>query len=81
MITTVSTKGQIVLPSELRQEDRIKPGEQFEVRRLDAGEYLLKRKAPPCNAGLVDWLLSCPHKGCLEPMKFPDTTDHIAVDL
>jgi len=36
MKATVSSKGQIVLPAELRHEDRIKPGEEFEVQRLES---------------------------------------------
>ena len=43
MKTTVSTKGQIVLPAELRQRDGIAPGQEFEVERLDADEYRLRR--------------------------------------
>jgi AbrB family looped-hinge helix DNA binding protein len=63
MRTTVSTKGQIVLPAELRQRDGISPGQEFEVERLDADEYRLRRVSPPPNDGLVDWLLACPEKG------------------
>jgi len=63
MRTTVSTKGQIVLPAELRQRDGIVPGQEFEVERLDADEYRLHRVAPSPNEGLVDWLLACPDKG------------------
>ncbi len=63
MKTTVSTKGQIVLPAELRQLDRIEPGQEFEVERIDADEYRLTRVAPAPNEGLVDWLLACPEKG------------------
>ena len=61
MKTTVSSKGQIVLPAELRQQDRIEPGQEFEVDRLDRGEYRLRRTAP-ANEGVVDWLLACPEK-------------------
>lgn len=63
MRTTVSTKGQIVLPAELRQRDGILPGQEFEVERLDADEYRLRRISPPPNEGLVEWLLACPQKG------------------
>ncbi len=63
MRTTVSTKGQIVLPAELRQRDDIKAGQEFEVERLDADEYRLRRVSPAPNEGLVDWLLACPGKG------------------
>ena len=65
--TTVSTKGQLVLPVEIRQQDNIKPGQEFEIERLDRGEYRLVRVAPPPNEGLVDWLLACPEKAIPSP--------------
>ncbi|MBA2301045.1 MAG: AbrB/MazE/SpoVT family DNA-binding domain-containing protein [Acidobacteria bacterium] len=37
MKTTVSSKGQIVLPAELRQLDTIEAGQEFEVERIAAG--------------------------------------------
>jgi AbrB family looped-hinge helix DNA binding protein len=61
--TTVSSKGQIVLPADIRSRDRIEAGQEFEVERIDRGEYRLLRREPPPNEGLVDWLLSCPEKG------------------
>jgi AbrB family looped-hinge helix DNA binding protein len=60
MRTTISTKGQIVLPAELRAADRIEPGEEFEVDRVGPDEYRLTRVMPPPNQGVVDWLRSCP---------------------
>jgi AbrB family looped-hinge helix DNA binding protein len=63
MKTTVSSKGQIVLPAEIRKQDRIGAGQEFEIERLDRGEYRLRRRSTRPNDGLVDWLLSCPHKG------------------
>ena len=63
MKTTVSSKGQIVLPAEFRQQDRIEAGQEFEVERLDRGEYRLVRRTDRPNEGVVDWLLSCPEKG------------------
>ncbi|NUN95976.1 MAG: AbrB/MazE/SpoVT family DNA-binding domain-containing protein [Candidatus Omnitrophica bacterium] len=63
MTTTVSSKGQIVLPAELRRQDGIEPGQQFEVERLDRGEYRLVRRSPIPNEGLVKWLHDCPEKG------------------
>jgi AbrB family looped-hinge helix DNA binding protein len=64
----VSSKGQIVLPAALRQRDRILPGHQFEIERLEAGQYLLKKQPTQDNEGLVDWLLACPEKGWFEPV-------------
>ena len=53
MKTVVSSKGQIVLPAEIRQQDGIKPGQQFQVERIDRGEYrLIRREAAP-NEGLT----------------------------
>jgi AbrB family looped-hinge helix DNA binding protein len=62
MKTTVSSKGQIVLPAEIRQQDRIEAGQEFEVERIDSGEYLLKRRSAVANEGVVAWLLECPEK-------------------
>jgi AbrB family looped-hinge helix DNA binding protein len=73
MKTTVSSKGQIVLPAEIRRQDRIEPGQEFEVERLDRGDYRLRRTRPPANAGLVDLLLSCPEKGFFVPIESEST--------
>jgi AbrB family looped-hinge helix DNA binding protein len=73
MKTTVSTKGQIVIPSEFREQDGIEPGQVFEVERIDRGEYRLVRRAPPPNEGVVDWLLSCPEKGFFTPIESEST--------
>ena len=67
MKTTVSSKGQIVLPAGLRQQDRIEPGDEFEVDRLDRGEYRLRRTASS-NEGVIDWLLACPEKDFFVPI-------------
>jgi AbrB family looped-hinge helix DNA binding protein len=62
MKTTVSSKGQIALPAELRQQDQIEAGQEFEVERIDRGEYRLVRRRTRANEGVVDWLLACPEK-------------------
>ena len=74
MKTTVSSKGQIVLPAELRLQDRIEAGQVFEVERLDRGEYRLVRRPAHPNEGVVDWLLACPAKGFFRPIE-SDSTD------
>jgi AbrB family looped-hinge helix DNA binding protein len=79
MKTTVSTKGQIILPAELRQRDGIDAGQEFEVERIDRGEYRLKRTERRRNDGLVKLLLACPVKGWFEPMDRKETTDDIKV--
>jgi AbrB family looped-hinge helix DNA binding protein len=81
MTTTVSSKGQIVLPAELRQRDGIRTGEKFDVERLDDGEYLLKRRAPRLNRGLVALLLACPVKDWFAPMDRTETTDDIHLPI
>lgn len=58
----MSTKGQIILPAEFRKMDNVQPGEEFDVERLDCGEYRLVRRTAPLNNGAVDWLLACPEK-------------------
>ncbi len=73
MRTKVSSKGQIVLPAELRREDRIKPGQQFEVERVRRGEYRLLRRPAYPNEGLVDLLLKCPAKGFFVPIESEST--------
>jgi AbrB family looped-hinge helix DNA binding protein len=76
MTTTVSSKGQIVLPAKLRQEDGIRPGEEFEVERVEPGAYLLKRRARR-NEGMVKLLLACPVKGWFQPLDRSETTNEI----
>ena len=73
MITKVSTKGQIVLPAEIRQQDRIEAGQEFDIERVDRGEYRLKRRSSPPNEGVVDWLLACPEKGFFVPIESEST--------
>ncbi len=73
MKTTVSSKGQIVLPAEIRQQDGIKAGQEFEVERLDRGEYRLVRRTARPNEGVVDWLLACPEKGFFVPIESEST--------
>ena len=72
MTTTVSSKGQIVLPAEFRRRDRIEAGQEFEIERVNPGEYRLVRRTPT-NQGLVDWLLSCPDKGYFVPIESEST--------
>jgi AbrB family looped-hinge helix DNA binding protein len=71
--TSVSSKGQIVLPAELRKKDRILAGQKFTVQRVEAGEYRLVRQKLKKTKGLVEWLLSCPVKGHIELIKSEST--------
>lgn len=69
----MSTKGQIVLPSEIRRQDGLEPGDEFEIERIERGEYRLVRLTPPRNQGLLDWLLACPEKGFFVPLESEST--------
>ncbi|HUE72895.1 MAG TPA: AbrB/MazE/SpoVT family DNA-binding domain-containing protein [Pirellulaceae bacterium] len=39
----MSTKGRITLPADFRNRDNVRAGEEFDISRVQAGEYLLKR--------------------------------------
>jgi len=75
MKTRVSSKGQIVIPADLRRMDGIEIGQEFDVERVDRGEYRLVRREPPPNAGAVDWLLSCPEKDFFVPIDSESTDE------
>lgn len=75
--TTVSTKGQIVLPAEIRSQDRILPGQEFQVERLEPGIYRLQRVRGRRNDGLVKLLESCPVRGWFEPLPRTESTDDV----
>jgi AbrB family looped-hinge helix DNA binding protein len=77
MKTRISTKGQIVLPGAIREQDSIEPGQEFEVERVDRGEYVLKRKAPRRNQGLMRLLLACPVKDWFQPIARTETTKNL----
>jgi bifunctional DNA-binding transcriptional regulator/antitoxin component of YhaV-PrlF toxin-antitoxin module len=73
MKTCISSKGQIVLPAELRHMDRIEAGQEFKVERIDRGEYRLVSISAPPNRGVVDWLLECPEKDFFVPIESEST--------
>ncbi len=75
MKTTLSAKGQIVLPAELRAQDRLRTGQKFAVERVEDGAYLLRKLSEPEQIDLVDWLLACPVKGYFQsiPSESTDT--------
>ena len=78
MTTNIGQRGQIVLPKAIRTSRKIQPGDDFEViaDEDDFDLILLRRIRPTANAGLVQHLAACPHKGPLaaparrrEPMR------------
>lgn len=77
----MSSKGQIVIPSEIRRADHVVSGQRFEIEREAAGTYRLRLVSQP-NEGFVDWLLSCPDKEFLaEPARGERTSDLSAPEL
>jgi hypothetical protein len=62
-----------VLPAELRERDKVAAGQQFDIERLGAGEYLLTRQPTEPNEGLVNWLLACPVKDWFQPIESEST--------
>ena len=68
MRARVSSEGRIVLPAELRRQDRIEAGQEFDIERLGRGDYRLKLRSKSANDGLIDWLLACPGKGFFVPI-------------
>ena len=75
MTTVVSSKGQIVLPAELRRRDRIEVGQEFDIERVDRGEYRLVMRQPSTREGTIDWLLDCPAKGYFTSIDSDSTDD------
>ena len=73
MRTTISSKGQIVLPAEFRRIDRVTSGQEFDVERLDRGDYRLVRREAAPNEGVIDWLLACPQKDFFVPINSEST--------
>lgn len=73
MKTTVSSKGQIILPAEFRLMDRIESRQEFGIKRLGRGKYRLVRRAAHPNNGPIDWLLACPTKGFFMPVSTEQT--------
>lgn len=75
MKTKISSKGQIVLPAELREQDAIRAGEQFEIERVQAGHYVLKKLPVQGSPGLVEWLRACPEQNWFKPIESESTAD------
>lgn len=69
MKTRIFSKGQLILPAKLRAQDRIKPGQQFEIERLSAGKYRLKTLTRPAKPGLLRWLLNCPERNWFKSIR------------
>ena len=74
MKTQLTSKGQIILPAELREKDQLLPGQVFEIQRLGCGEYLLKKTASPGQPDLLKCLQSCPSQDWFVPIHGESTS-------
>ena len=79
MRTRISLKGQIVLPAEVRRQDQVEAGQEFEVERLDRGDYRLVRRASRPNVGVVDLAARLPREGVLRPCRVGEAGSSIAL--
>ena len=78
MTTVLSQKGQIVLPSAVREQMHLEPGHDFEVFIDDEDTITLRRINRPPNRGLVDHLLACPYPFEI-PTRAKDSTRPISL--
>ena len=58
METTVSSKGQVVIPKEIRDRHGLDPGTRLEVE--DRGDVIVLRRAGPGKKYTIDDLLALP---------------------
>ena len=72
MTTVLSQKGQIVLPSAVREQMHLQPGQDFEVIIDDEDTILLRRVSRPPNHGLIALLQACPY-----PFEMPPTANDL----
>ena len=61
------------MPAEIRRQDRIEAGQEFDIERIGRGEYRIVRRAARPNDGVVDWLFACPKKGYFVPIESEST--------
>jgi len=74
MTTTITANGAVVLPRKVRQEKKLRVGDELEVL-TDEDEpnvIMLRRVQKAPNEGLLDVLRACPVKGFHIPNRSKD---------
>lgn len=61
MTTTLSSKGQIVIPADIRQRHNLRAGDELLIEERD-DEVVLKKARHRRRKTLVQWMLDCPVK-------------------
>jgi AbrB family looped-hinge helix DNA binding protein len=64
MTTILSTKGQIVIPGEIRERKGLRPGDELEIEE-DRDAIVIRKKRR--NEGLIAHLRACPVKSFKAP--------------
>ena len=71
MTTTMTTKGQVVIPREFRERKNLRAGDELELEERAEGILIRKKRR---NAGLVDHLMKLKGTG----LKIPRLKGHMA---
>ena len=71
MTTTLTNDGHLVIPKTVRQRQKLRAGDRFEIiaDEDEPGVIELRRVRRRPNEGLVKWLYSCPVKGVSLPKR------------
>jgi AbrB family looped-hinge helix DNA binding protein len=59
MTTTMSSKGQIVIPAAIRERQKLRPGDELLIEERD-DEVVLKKIRRRRKKSLLQWMLDCP---------------------
>ncbi len=59
MTTTLSSKGQIVIPAPIRERQGFRAGDELQIEERE-DEIVLRKTRRKRKKSLVDWMLDCP---------------------
>jgi AbrB family looped-hinge helix DNA binding protein len=77
MTTVSSQKGQIALPSAVRERMHLEPVQDFEVSIEGEDTIVLRRISNTPNHGLIDLLQACPYPLDLPPRAKDSATEQL----